>query len=199
METITTLHGYRYAVSMAGSVMGRGADLIIGDDPMSSASAPSEAVRKTEVNLWMTAHRTRLNNKREGAIVLVMQRLHQNDLVGHVLGSEDWEVLSIPAIATDPAAYRIGPDSEDVYNRQLNEVLHPEREPLDVLEATRRKSALPEMPVAGPCAMAGRGRRSSILYFHVVFMTDNGSSPRACCRLLLSHIRGDMEEYGARK
>jgi predicted phage terminase large subunit-like protein len=138
METITTLHGYRYAVSMAGSVMGRGADLIIGDDPMSSAFALSEAVRKTEVNLWMTAHRTRLNNKREGAIVLVMQRLHQNDLVGHVLGSEDWEVLSIPAIATDPAAYRIGPDSEDVYNRQLNEVLHPEREPLGVLEATRR-------------------------------------------------------------
>ena len=138
METITTLHGYRYTVSMAGSVMGRGADLIIGDDPMSSASALSEAVRKTEVNLWMTAHRTQLNNKREGAIVLVMQRLHQNDLVGHVLGSEDWNVLSIPAIATEPVSYQIGPEPGDAFNRQAGEVLHPEREPLDVLEATRR-------------------------------------------------------------
>lgn len=34
-----------------------------------------------------------------GAIVIIMQRLHEDDLVGHVLSQEAWEVLSFPAIA----------------------------------------------------------------------------------------------------
>lgn len=138
METITTARGYRYAVSIAGPVLGRGADLIIGDDPMSPASALSLAVRTRETNLWTTAHRTRLNNKLEGAIILVMQRLHEQDLVGHVSESEAWERLVIPAIAPEPQAYAIGPRPQDVYARAPGEVLHPEREPSEVLDATRR-------------------------------------------------------------
>ena len=137
-ETVTTERGYRLGVSLAGPVLGRGADLIIGDDVMSPAAALSDAVRARETNLWMTAHRTRLNNKLEGAIVLVMQRLHELDLVGHVLGSEDWQHLVIPAIAPEPATYQVGSRPEDLYTRAAGEVLHPEREPMEVLEATRR-------------------------------------------------------------
>jgi len=85
-ETITTERGYRYGVSIGGSVLGRGADLIIADDAMSPMAALSEAVRRRETNLWNTAFRTRLDNKSEGAIIIVCQRLHQDDLVGHVTG-----------------------------------------------------------------------------------------------------------------
>jgi len=85
VETVTTERGFRYGVSISGSVLGRWADIIIGDDAMGPMGAISEAHRRRDINLWDTAHRTRLNNKRTGAIVLVSQRLHQDDLVGHAL------------------------------------------------------------------------------------------------------------------
>jgi len=65
-----------------------------------------------------------------------MQRLHEDDLVGHVLGQEDWEVLSIPAFDTEPRAYALAED--DLYHRPAGELLHPEREPQVVLDALRR-------------------------------------------------------------
>lgn len=83
-ETMTTRHGYRYGVSLGGSVLGRGADLIIADDAMSPAAALSEAVRRRELEMWTTKFPSRLNDKSRGAIVIVGQRLHQDDLVGFV-------------------------------------------------------------------------------------------------------------------
>ena len=136
-ETVTTEGGYRYATSLAGSIMGRGAGLIIGDDVMSPDAALSEAVRVRETNQWI-AHRTRLNNKAEDAIVLVMQRLHQRDLIGHVQDSETWDSLVVPATAPEPAVYTTGPRPTDIYRRARGEVLHPTREPQHVLDATQR-------------------------------------------------------------
>lgn len=83
-ETVTTMRGYRYGVSIGGSVLGRGADLIIADDPLSPTAALSEVVRQRQLELWNASFRTRLDNKAEGAIIIVSQRLHQDDLVGHV-------------------------------------------------------------------------------------------------------------------
>jgi len=137
VETITTERGFRYAVSISGSVLGRGADLIIGDDAMGPLGAISEAHRRRDLNLWDTAHRTRLNNKRTGAIILVSQRLHQDDLVGHAVKAGQWEVLSIPAICPEDRTYRIGQGPHRLYRRQAGEVLHPEREPREVLDEMR--------------------------------------------------------------
>jgi predicted phage terminase large subunit-like protein len=76
-----------------------------------------------------------LNDKRCGAIVIIMQRLHEDDLVGHVLGQEPWEVLSFPAIAEADEVHKIetiwGPQC---FTRRLGEALHPAREPLAVLQ-----------------------------------------------------------------
>jgi hypothetical protein len=41
---------------------------------------------------------SRLNDKRRGAIVIIMQRLHEDDLVGQLLGQEEWEIIRFPAI-----------------------------------------------------------------------------------------------------
>ena len=135
-ETITTQHGFRYAVSIAGPVMGRGADIIIADDALSPEAALSDAVRLRELNLWDTAHRTRLNDKQRGAIVLVSQRLHQGDLVGHVLASGDWERLVIPAIATEAKRYKVGPST--FYDREADKVMDSAREPREALDEMRR-------------------------------------------------------------
>lgn len=104
---------------------------------MGPLGAISEAHRRRDTNLWDTAHRTRLNNKRTGAIILVSQRLHQDDLIGHALKAGQWEVLTIPAICTEEHTYRTGPRTHNLYRRIAGDVLHPDREPREVLEEMR--------------------------------------------------------------
>jgi predicted phage terminase large subunit-like protein len=137
IELITTRRGARYAAGMNGAILGRGADLIVVDDPIKAADALSQAERRRVNETFDNTLLTRLNDKRTGAIVIIMQRLHEDDLVGHVTASGEWEVVSIPAIATEERAYQLTDAPGDVYVRRPGEVLHP-REPLEVLEAMRR-------------------------------------------------------------
>ena len=83
---------------------GRGADFVIIDDPLKPGDAMSES-RRVAANEWFDGTLySRLNDKTKGVIVIIMQRLHEDDLVGHVLRREGWDVLSFPAIAeTDNA------------------------------------------------------------------------------------------------
>jgi hypothetical protein len=78
------------ATSVGGVLTGRGADLIIIDDPLKPDEAMSES-RRNAVNEWYDhTLLTRLNDKERGCIVIIMQQLHQDDLVGHVVEQEDW-------------------------------------------------------------------------------------------------------------
>src|ERR1019366_300877 len=69
-----------------------------------------------------------------------MQRLHMDDLVGHLLDleGESWEVGSIPAIATEDKTFRLSDAPGDLYFRPAGEWLHKGREPMHVLEEIRR-------------------------------------------------------------
>jgi predicted phage terminase large subunit-like protein len=138
MELATTVHGYRFAAGMGGAVLGRGADLIVVDDPIKPVDALSQAERRRVNEAFDNTIYTRLNDKRHGSIVIIMQRLHQDDLVGHVLERGEWEVVTLPAIATEMGVFQLGGDSRHRYVRRPGEVLHEEREPHEVLEATRR-------------------------------------------------------------
>ena len=133
------------ASSMSGGVHGRGSDLTIINDPIKPLEALSEVRRRHVNKLYDRAIYPRLNHKTEGAIVLVMQRLHEDDLVGHVLAKEDWEVLYIPAIETEDREYRLGSHRRGVYVRRAGEVLHAEREPREALDVLRRTLGLPEL------------------------------------------------------
>lgn len=99
-DFMTTRNGGRMSTSVGGVLTGRGADIIIIDDPLKPDEALSET-RRTAVNDWYdNSLLSRLNSKEDGIIIIVMQRLHQDDLVGHVLDrGEHWDVLSFPAIA----------------------------------------------------------------------------------------------------
>lgn len=133
----TTRHGYRYAAGMGGSILGRGADLIIVDDPINAIDALSKAERRRVNEVFDNTLYTRLNDKRTGAIVIIMQRLHEDDLVGHVLGRGDWEHVVIPAIATERSVHRLSDQPGDVHVRRPGEILSA-REPMEQLEAIRR-------------------------------------------------------------
>src|SRR5712672_3242959 len=138
-EFITTRQGYRLATSTGGVLTGRGADIILIDDPLKPEEALSDALRQACNDWFVHTLYSRLNDKRSGAIVIIMQRLHEDDLVGHVLALEPWEVLSFPAIAEADEVHRIetiwGPRC---FTRCRGEALHPDREPLETLEHIRR-------------------------------------------------------------
>jgi predicted phage terminase large subunit-like protein len=134
-DFMTTEQGFRMATSVGGVVTGRGGDVLIIDDPLKPEDALSET-RRISVNDWYdNTFLSRLNSKEDGIIIIVMQRLHQDDLVGHVLErGEKWEVLSFPAIAEADERYvvntALGPF---VYERKAGEVLDPKRESLKKL------------------------------------------------------------------
>ena len=95
-ELTTTKHGVRMATSVDGVLTGRGADLIIIDDPLKPDEALSDTTR-VKVNDWFdTTLFSRLNNKQEGSILLIMQRLHEDDLTGHLASRPGGITLSCP-------------------------------------------------------------------------------------------------------
>jgi hypothetical protein len=95
----TTQGGFRFSTSVGGGFTGRGADVIVIDDPLKADEALSDA-RRESVNEWFdNTLRSRLNRQEHGAIIIIMQRLHINDLVAHVQETENWRVLSFSAIA----------------------------------------------------------------------------------------------------
>jgi len=138
-EFETTQQGSRLATSVGGVLTGRGADIIVIDDPLKPEEALSQAQRRSANEWFDHTLYSRLNDKEKGSIILIMHRLHEDDLVGHVLAQEDWEVVRFPAIAEADERYLIdtlaGPR---VFTRACGEALHPARESLAMLEQIRR-------------------------------------------------------------
>lgn len=94
--------GQRISAVVGGILIGRGADLILIDDPIAPGRVHDEP-RRRAVNQWFDAEvLQRLNDKTEGAVIVVMQRLHIDDLCGHLLsGEQPWTHLNLPAVATE--------------------------------------------------------------------------------------------------
>ena len=131
-ETRTTKGGYRLSTAIGGSLTGRGGSLLIIDDPMKAADAASKAQRERVKEWYDTTLLSRLDDKQNGAIVLIMQRLHVDDLAGHVLETGHWEHLNLPAIADAPM--RIDLDGEREYLFKAGELLHAQRDDMAVLD-----------------------------------------------------------------
>jgi predicted phage terminase large subunit-like protein len=135
-EVVTTRNGFRLAMSVDGALTGRGGDIIIIDDPIAALAALSQKPREHVVDWYFNTLLSRLDDKQNGAIVLVMQRLHEDDLAGVLLrGSDEWTVLSLPAIAEQDEQIPIG--NGQIHFRHAGDVLHPERESREVLESLR--------------------------------------------------------------
>ena len=135
----TTSGGYRLSTSIGGVLTGRGADIIIIDDPLKADDALSEN-RRRSVNEWYdNTLRSRLNSQEKGAIIIVMQRLHADDLVAHVQEHETWDVLSFPAVAEQEETYNITtPYGRKRISRKVGEILQPTLLSLTTLETHRR-------------------------------------------------------------
>jgi predicted phage terminase large subunit-like protein len=156
------------ATSVGGVLTGRGADIII--IILKPDDALSETKRKA-VNEWYdNTLLSRLNDKTAGAIIMIMQRLHQDDLVGHVLDQEDWDVVRFPAIAEEEERYVIETlFGKTEFRRAEGVVLHPAREPLTTL--ARMRESMGEYNFASqyqqsPMAKGGAVVKTNWIQYH---------------------------------
>lgn len=139
-DMVTTAGGRRFATSVGGTLTGFGADYILVDDPTKPDLAHS-SVERIKANEWArNTMLTRFDNKAEGKAVVVMQRLHEEDMIGYLSTRLDMKVLAFAAIAQHDEHYEIEtPFGIIRHDRWEGEALHPERESLEVLNEIRRE------------------------------------------------------------
>jgi hypothetical protein len=114
-ELRTTAKGYRLGTSVGGVVTGKGANYVIVDDPMKAIDAPSDIARN-EVYDWVKLSlMTRFDKPAEGRVIVVMQRLHQDDLIGRLLADGGWTLLEMPGKSIKKQIFDLGNGNEWVY------------------------------------------------------------------------------------
>lgn len=117
----TSERGKRLCTSTGGVLIGLGGNYIIVDDPLSFDQARS-MVERDKANEWFDSLSTRLDDKKKGVIIVIMQRLHMNDVSGYLLDKGGWEHLKIPLISEVKQTYHMGSVTKVV---EEGELLHP--------------------------------------------------------------------------
>jgi predicted phage terminase large subunit-like protein len=130
--------GYRFATSVMGTATGEGGDILIVDDPHNAIQASSPQLRTRAVEWFEQTFVSRLNDKKEGVIIIVMQRLHEEDLTGYLLNKANspWQLLKLAAIEEEQTTYYIG--AKEIL-RKAKEPLHAQREGHDELCQVRQE------------------------------------------------------------
>lgn len=137
---VTSKRGFRFATSTGGTATGEGGDYLIIDDPQNPNKINSKKYRQSTIQWFEQTFISRLNNKQTGAIVIVMQRLHEEDLCGYLLENkkEQWDLLKLPAIYEQPTTLT----EPYLITKQPGSVLHEERE--DITALNKLKAELGE-------------------------------------------------------
>ena len=100
--------GLRKAVSLGGSVTGHGANILIIDDLMKAEDACSVTERQRVKEFCEQTLFSRLNDKQNGAIIAIQQRLHEDDLAGYLLAKGTFTHLELRAIAEEDEEHALG-------------------------------------------------------------------------------------------
>ena len=124
-EVRLTSKGYRLATTVQGPATGKGAHLTIVDDPFKAVEAASEAVRNAVYDWFKGSLMTRFDNPAEGAVIVVMQRLHQDDLVGRLRDEGGWEYLAMPGECSERTVYDLGDGQSWTLKPELPEAVAP--------------------------------------------------------------------------
>lgn len=131
---MTTRRGFRMATSVGGSITGEGGNFLVIDDPLSPAQAMNAHMRDAANRWFEHTFASRLDDKNKGVIVLVMQRLHAEDLSGYLLEKGGWEHLSLPMVAEQPSVHDFGRVKKE---RAAGELLHAARENMQAVERAK--------------------------------------------------------------
>jgi predicted phage terminase large subunit-like protein len=104
----TTKMGSRISTSVGGAITGLGAEIIIVDDAHKADEGASETKREQVIEWYRSSLLSRLNNKEEGVIIVIQQRLHEEDLAGYLIEKGGFVHLNLPAVATEKEKIPIG-------------------------------------------------------------------------------------------
>lgn len=130
--------GLMYSTSVGGALTGEGGDIIIVDDPQNPVIANSEVERLQAVNFFTNTLQSRLNNPKTGAFIIIMQRLHEKDLTGHILAEDlGYTHVCLPAEAEKRTIITF-PKTLKTITREEGDILNPQRYPKDVLEGLKK-------------------------------------------------------------
>lgn len=171
-----TLGGARLSLSVGGAATGFRTDTLIIDDPLKAEDAYSE-LKREEARRWKAeTMSTRFNDLSTATEIVIMQRLHEDDLAGHLIASGEWEVLSLPT-EFDPAK-RTATSVWTDPRKEDGELLFPQKFPrvvVDGLKRTLGSYAYSAQHLQSPSpAQGGMLRR---VWFSKRWSTELGASP----------------------
>ncbi len=128
-----TAEGHRESQGVLGKITGKRGDTLMWDDPHDAKQTESETIRSSVLESWDSAWSSRMNDPDSSAVIIIMQRVHQEDITGHLLKktAQDWVHLAIPmkydSEVTFDAGLDIGrPDLNDPRTEE-GELLFPQR------------------------------------------------------------------------
>lgn len=130
----TTQGGMYYGAGIGGTIIGKGADYILLDDPLNPKEAMSDTVRNTTRSEIRSTLFSRFNDKRTGRFILIMQRLHETDPTGDLLKDGGYVHLKLPAISYKPIHVSLGDKS---WAMEENQLLFPKRLTSEILDRAR--------------------------------------------------------------
>jgi len=133
----TTAGGYRYTTSIGGPLTGLGADILILDDPLKAAEAGSSTTREAAHEWLKSSAMTRFDRPADGVVIVVMQRLHQDDVLGRLKAEGGWDLLELPAEAPTKMSFETGPSTR--VDMMPGDILFPQRFTTQVLEERKRE------------------------------------------------------------
>jgi predicted phage terminase large subunit-like protein len=161
-EFLNSRRGHMVATSIGGSILGKGGNRIIVDDPHNPTQAESDVQRDAALRFFSRTLSTRLDNKNTDAIVVVMQRLHERDLAALCLDL-GYTHVCVPAEA-ETRATLVFPRSGRVFEREPGNVLWSARENAEILAQQRR--------LLGSAAYAGQYQQQPIPAGGTIFQRD---------------------------
>jgi len=133
--------GFRLATSTGGLGTGEGGDFIIADDPHNVTNSESDTQRENDLRWWDQPMSTRGNNASTACHVVVMQRLHERDLTGHLLEQGGYEHLCLP-MEFEPARRCVTSLGWPDPRTQEGELLCPRRFPVETVEELKLRLGL---------------------------------------------------------
>jgi predicted phage terminase large subunit-like protein len=139
-DFVTTDGGGRYAASFETGITGRGFDIIIVDDPISAHHVKSEKERVNVNDNFDTMVASRLDDQISGVIIVVGQRMHEDDLSGNLLQKGGWKHICLPLVAEEEASYPIG---KQCWHRKVGEPLLSGQWPEQIIRRKREEIGEP--------------------------------------------------------
>jgi predicted phage terminase large subunit-like protein len=138
--------GTMFSTGMQATATGMGGDILIFDDPLNPEQAISQLEREAVNVRFDTTFRSRINDPATGIKIIIMQRLHELDLTGHVLARESsrWKHVSLPAIAPENKTWTFsitdstsGQKTDQTQTQKAGDLLWAQRLPQSFLDGQR--------------------------------------------------------------